>query len=132
MLPKEQTVKATVAFIKSLRSEKTAQAALERLVNITENQEYDITIEENQNCLYDLMKNFPNNTKIQTAVLNILEQSLVSEVNVNMKLRSENVDKDENPRSFLLNLNQKLLETFFYLFLVRDFKVNQRFRFGCY
>lgn len=132
MLPKEQTVKATVAFIKSLRSEKTAQAALERLVNITENQEYDITIEENQNCLFDLMKNFPNNTKIQTAVLNILEQSLVSVVNVNMKLRSENVDKDENPRSFLLNLNPKLLETFFYLFLVRGFKVNQRFRFGYY
>lgn len=117
MLPKEKTVKAMVNFIESVRSEKTVEAALERLQNIIENQEFDIGVEENQTCLAGLMKNFPNSKKIQEGVLKLIEQSLSSIIAANTKLRNENCDEVNLP---YVNLSHKFMEKFFYLFLEND------------
>ena len=117
MLPKDKSVKTLVVFIESIKSEKTVEAALERLQSIIENQEFNITVDENQQCLENLMKNFPNSKKIQTHVLKLLEESLNSIINANMKLRSENSDEISMP---YVNLSTKLMEKFFYLFLEND------------
>lgn len=117
MLPKERTVKATVKFINSVRSEKTLLAAFERLKSITENEEYDISIEENQRSLYGIMTNYPNSLKILTEVLNFIEMSLNTIINANCKIRSENPDETGFP---FVNLSTKFLEKFFYLFLEYD------------
>ena len=117
MLPKDKSVKTLVVFIESIKSEKTVEAALERLQSIIENQEFNITVDENQQCLENLMKNFPNSKKIQTHVLKLLEESLNSIINANMKLRSENSDEISMP---YVNLSTTLMEKFFYLFLEND------------
>lgn len=117
MLPKERTVKATVEFINSIRSEKTVEAGMERLKTITENQDFDISIDENQKFLIGIMRNFPNSMKIQSYVLKFIEDSLVNMINMNTKLRHESVEEVSPP---YLQLDPKFLEKFFYLFLEND------------
>lgn len=119
MLPKEKNVRALVAFIDSVRSEKTVEAALERLQNLIENQEFDVAVEENQKCLANLMRNFPNSRKIQEGVLKLIEQSLTSIVASNMKSRNESNNCDEVNLPYM-NLSRKFMEKFFYLFLEND------------
>lgn len=119
MLPKEKTVKEMVTFIDSVRSEKTVEAALERLQNIIENQEFDVAVEENQTCLANLMKNFPNSKKIQEGVLKLIGQSLASIIASNKKSRHESNDCDEVNLP-CVNLSRKFMEKFFYLFLEND------------
>ena len=117
MLPKERTVKATITFINSIKSEKTLLAAFERLKTITENEDFDISIEENQRSLYGIMANYPNNLKVLSEVLGFIGISLNSIINANAKIRSENPEETAFP---FVNLNTKFLEKFFYLFLEYD------------
>ena len=116
MLPKERTVKATVTFINQLTSEKTMEAALERLNTIIETQEFDLTIEENQRCLLYIMSNFPNNMVILSHVLKLIEDGLAVLIKANMQLRNEDVDNTAQPT---INISSKFLEKLFYLFLVK-------------
>ena len=97
-------------------------AALERFTGIIETEEFDITIEENQQFLQGLMTHFPNNEKILTTGLDVFIDALASLVNVNIsqiRERQNHSEEDrENPRVLVFNLDAKFLEKFFYLFLV--------------
>jgi len=123
-LPKERTIKSTLTFIKNIRNEKTMMAAMERLVNVMENEDFDLTIEENQGFLQDLMTHFPNNVKILTSGLKVFEDALTLVVSEKLRLQTEQQtnsdDRETNHREFIFNLNSKFLEKFFYLFLEYD------------
>ncbi len=124
ILPKDRTIKSTVAFSKNIRNEKTMMAAMERLIGLMENQDFDLNIEENQCFLQDLMSHFPNNIKILNSGLKVFEEALDLILNEKISIlnsqKAELSDSSTDRREFIFNLNSKFLEKFFYLFLEYD------------
>ncbi len=117
-VPTEKSIKTIVSFInENCSSEKLMQTASDNLISCNLNL-FDLSIEENQQCLYMLMKIHSNNINIIKNVLEILEKALATIVDDNLMLINNDDATKTQPT---VNLSSQFLEKYFQLFLVSIF-----------